>query len=344
MEKTCITNYFARQASQIKLNRGLHSIDVGGKLASTKYGLRDIAVRIQATPTYKYIPLIPVVMVLLIAVILVPVLGMEGLWISAAVALITGIIYVNRHGNEKKLHFDYQALDWLLYGDVHLLERLLNIAESENRRALVTYSTGFRDRVAGKALESLCKRRLIEVEVHCEKGARLDLSLTGPKGILLLKAKNEQDLQYRLNKLERRGWEIDEDQSSASGKYQRAMRLPLKPSKEDQMKKAAEGQAIIWFEDRTMATVRLTDGAMPSQGLPADKLPGKIEAVTIKKYPGTNLIASVRVKNFKPEYADEVRQVAEENGTVAWIKGEPRDIAAWLKGRHTLDGATIEDE
>jgi hypothetical protein len=300
-------------------------------------------VRIQATPTFKFIPLIPVALVLAVAVLLIPFLGMEGLWLSAAVALGTGIYYVNRHGNEKKLHFDYQALDWLLYGDVHMVERMLNIAESENRRALVNHSTKFRDRIAGIALESLCKRRLIEVERHMEKGARLDLSLTGPKGVLLLKARDEEDLKYRLAKLERRGWEIDEDQSKAKGKYERAMCLPMKPSREEQLKKAAEGQAIIWFEDRTMATVRLNDAAMPSQGLPEDKLPSVLDVVAIKKYPGTNLIASVRVKNFKPEYADDLRQIAEDNGTVAWIKGEPRDIAAWLKGRHTLDGETIED-
>lgn len=299
--------------------------------------------RIQATPTFKFIPLIPVALVLAVAVLLIPFLGMEGLWLSAAVALGTGIYYVNRHGNEKKLHFDYQALDWLLYGDVHMVERMLNIAESENRRALVNHSTKFRDRIAGIALESLCKRRLIEVERHMEKGARLDLSLTGPKGILLLKARDEEDLKYRLAKLERRGWEIDEDQSKAKGKYERVMCLPMKPSREEQLKKAAEGQAIIWFEDRTMATVRLNDAAMPSQGLPEDKLPSVLDVVAIKKYPGTNLIASVRVKNFKPEYADDLRQIAEDNGTVAWIKGEPRDIAAWLKGRHTLDGETIED-
>ena len=70
--------------------------------------------RIQATPTFKFIPLIPVTLVLAVAIILIPFLGMEGLWLSAAVALIIGIAYVNRHGNEKKLHFDYQALDWLL--------------------------------------------------------------------------------------------------------------------------------------------------------------------------------------------------------------------------------------
>jgi len=300
-------------------------------------------VRIQATPTFKFIPLIPVVLVLALAILLIPVWGIEGLWLTSAVALITGIVYINRHGNEKKLHFDYQALDWLLYGDVHMVERMLNVAESENRRAQITHSTGFRDRIAGIALEALCKRRLIEVERHTEKSARLDLSLTGPKGVLLLKAKDDEDLKYRLTKLERRGWEQDDDQSTAKGKFERAMRLPLKPSKEEQLKKAAEGQAIIWFEDRTMATVRLNDAAMPSQGLPADKLPSMLEVVTIKKYPGTNLIASLRVKNFKPEYADEVRQIAEDNGTVAWVKGEPRDISAWLKGRHTLDGDTIED-
>jgi hypothetical protein len=267
-------------------------------------------VRIQATPTFKFIPLIPVATVLAIAIILIPFLCMEGLWLSAAVALGIGIAYVNRHGNEKKLHFDYQALDWLLYGDVHMVERMLNIAESENRRALVTHSSGFRDRIAGIALESLCKRRLIEVERHMDKESRLDLSLTGPKGILLLRAKDEEDLKYRLGKLERRGWEIDEDQSKAKGKY--AMCLPLKPSREEQLKKAAEGQAIIWFEDRTMATVRLNDGAKPSQGLPADKLPSILDFQEI-----TKLIASVRVKNFKPEYADDVRQIAENCGTVA---------------------------
>lgn len=299
--------------------------------------------RIQATPTFKFIPIIPTALVLAVAVLLIPILGMDGLWLSAAVALITGIVYLNRHGNERKLHFDYQALDWLLYGDVHMVERMLNVAESENRRALVTHSTSFRDRLAGIALESLCKRRLIEVERHMEKGGRLDLSLTGPKGTLLLQAKDKEDLEYRLAKLERRGWELDDDQSAAKGKFDRAMRLPLKPSKEEQLKKAAEGQAIIWFEDRTMATVRLNDAAMPSKGLPEDKLPKQLDVVAIKKYPGTDIIASVRVKNFQSDYADTLRRIAEDCGTVAWIKGEPRDIAAWLKGRHTLDGETIED-
>lgn len=299
--------------------------------------------RIQATPTYKYIPLVPVILVLALIIILLPIMGMEGIWISAAVALGTGIAYVNRHGNQQKLHFDYKSFDWLLYGDIHMLERMLNIAESENRRALVSHSTGFKDRLNGKALEYLCKRRLIEVEVNVEKNARLDLSLTGPKGYLLIQAKNEDDLKRRLDKLDRRGWAEDEDQSAAKGKYERVMRLPLKPSKEEQVKKAAEGQAIIWFEDRTMATVRLTDGPMPSQGLPANKLPGLLDVVATKKYPGTEIIASVRVKNFKPEHTDTVREIAEQCGTVAWIKGEPRDIAAWLKGRHTLDGDTIED-
>jgi len=121
------------------------------------------------------------------------------------------------------------------------------------------------------------------------------------------------------------------------------MKLPVQPSREVQIKQAVEGQAIVWFEDRTIATVRLTNGPMPSQGLPAEKLPAQLDVVSIKKYPGTHLIASVRLKNFTFEYSENLRQVAEENGTVAWIKGEPRDIAAWLKGRHTLDGETIED-
>ncbi len=299
--------------------------------------------RIQATPTFKYVPLIPVALVLLLAIILTPIIGMEGIWIAAAVGLGTGIAYVNRHGNEQKLHFDYKSFDWLLYGDIHMLERMFNIAESENRRALVTHSSKLKDRLNAKALEYLCKRRLIEVEVKLEKNARLDLSLTGPKGHLIIQAKNEDDLKRRLDKLDRRGWEEDEDQSGTKGKYSRVMRLPLKPSKEEQVKKSAEGQAIIWFEDRTMATVRLTDGPMPAKGLPASKLPSILDVVTIKKYPDTDIIASVRVKNFKPEHTDTVRQVAEDNDTVAWIKGEPRDIAAWLKGRHTLDGDTIED-
>lgn len=299
--------------------------------------------RIQATPTYKYIPLIPVVLVIFLGIILVPIMGMEGLWISAAVALGTGITYVNRHGNQQKLHFDYKSFDWLLYGDIHMLERMLNIAESENRRALITHAPTYRGMLSGKALEYLCKRRLIEAEVKVEKNARLDLSLTGPTGTFIIQAKNEEDLKRRLDKMDRRGWEQDEDQSDAKGKYERVMRLPMKPSKQEQMQKAAEGQAIIWFEDRTMATVRLTDGPMPSQGLPTNKLPTQLDVVTVKKYPGTEIIASVRVKNFKPEYADNLRQVAEDAGTVAWIKGEPRDIAAWLKGRHTLDGETIED-
>lgn len=304
--------------------------------------------RIQATPTYKYVPLIPVALVLAIIIITVPIIGIEGLWIAAASALYFAISYMNHQGNKQKLHFDYQSLDWLLYGDIHMVERMLNIAESENRRAIITYSTGFhlstfKNYLNAMALQNLCRRRLIEVDVEKKSGQRLDLSLAAPKGTLLVKAKNERDLNYRLEKLNRRGWEKADDQSIAKGKYTAAMQLPLKPSREEKMKQAVEGQAIIWFEDRTMATVRLTNGPMPSQGLPADKLPATLDIVSIKKHPDSNLIASVRVKNFKAEYADEVRKISEENGTVAWIKGEPRDIAAWIKGRHTLDGDTIED-
>ena len=303
--------------------------------------------KIRAVPTFKQIPLVPVVVVLALIIVLVPILGMEGLWISAAAALAMAIAYANRQTDDKRMHFDYKAFDWLLFGDVYLIERVLNIAESENRRALITYSPKkYPDVLSAKALELLCRRRLIEVEVHSEKGARLDLSLTGPKGKLVIRAKSNEDLKYRLDKMLRRGWEKSADQSEASGKFDCAMLLPMKESVEERNQQAvkAQGMAVIWFEDRTMATVRLTDGPMPSQGLPADKLPSVLTVVKMKKYPGTNIIASVRVKDYKPEYSDQLRQVAEECGTVAWIKGEPRDIAAWMKGRHTLDGDTIEDE
>jgi len=304
--------------------------------------------KIQATPTFRYIPLIPCFLVILTAIIMVPILGVEGLWIAAAVALFSGIQYVNYQSNRQKLHFDYRSLDWLLYGDIHMVERMLNIAESENRRAIVTYSKnlslkGFKDCLSALALRNLCRRRLIEVDLVTKPAYRLDLSLDAPKGYLLVQGKNERDLNYRLEKLVRRGWERDEDQSGAIQKLSVAMKLPVQPSREVQIKQAVEGQAIVWFEDRTIATVRLTNGPMPSQGLPAEKLPAQLDVVSIKKYPGTHLIASVRLKNFTFEYSENLRQVAEENGTVAWIKGEPRDIAAWLKGRHTLDGETIED-
>lgn len=303
--------------------------------------------KIQATPTFRYVPLIPVFGVLVVAIISLPILGVEGLWIAAAIALYSGIQHANSQSNKQKLHFDYRSLDWLLYGDIHMVERMLNIAESENRRAIVTYTKafnfkGFRDYLSAIALRNLCKRRLIEVDLVQQPSHRLDLSLASPKGFLVVKAKNERDLNYRLEKLTRRGWEKAQDQTQAKEKHSIAMHLPIKQSKEEQIKQAVEGQAIVWFEDRTLATVRLTDGPMPAQGLPANKLPTELDVISIKKYPDSNLIASVRLKNFKSEYADNLRQIAEESGTVAWIKGEPRDIAAWLKGRHTLDGETIE--
>ena len=51
------------------------------------------------------------------------------------------------------------------------------------------------------------------------------------------------------------------------------------------MQKAAKGQAIIWFEDRTMARARFTHGPMPSKGVPANKLPSILDVVIIKKCP-----------------------------------------------------------
>ena len=46
------------------------------------------------------------------------------------------------------------------------------------------------------------------------------------------------------------------------------------------MQKAAKGQAIIWFEDRTMARVHLTHCPMPSKGVPANKRPAILDVVT----------------------------------------------------------------
>ena len=90
---------------------------------------------------------------------------------------------------------------------------MLNIAESGNRRALVTHAPNYKGVVSGKSLEYLCKRRLIEVEVKVAKNARLDLSLTGPAGRFIIQAKNEQDMKRRFDKMRCRGWEEGEDQS-----------------------------------------------------------------------------------------------------------------------------------